>query len=107
MARNRLRVYFGPELEATSTDSSPSETGSATSQPTASPRSGNPALDALPTGPQLTVTLSLGEMLPTIIDALCRGRGWVEDFRDDKITISRDLYEVLLAYQQQYGRRAG
>lgn len=97
MDRNRLRVYFGPDA-------------SESPVPVVTPEKRRPVVPApLPskTAPaDSMVTLTLGEMLPTIIDALCRGRGWVEDFQDDKITISRDLYEVLLAYQAQHGRRA-
>ena len=32
-------------------------------------------------------------------DAACSKRTWLKDFEDDEITISRDLYEVILAYQ--------
>ena len=45
------------------------------------------------------VTLPLGEVLPLMLDTARSRRTWVEDFSDDKITISSDLYEVLLAYQ--------
>ena len=33
------------------------------------------------------------------MDAVKNRRQWVGDFFDDDITISSDLYEVLLAYQ--------
>ena len=46
-----------------------------------------------------TVTLPLGEVLPLLMDAVKNRRQWVGDFFDDDITISSDLYEVLLAYQ--------
>jgi hypothetical protein len=46
-----------------------------------------------------TVTLPLGEVLPLLMDAVKNRRQWVGDFFDDEITISSDLYEVLLAYQ--------
>ncbi|MFM2094456.1 MAG: hypothetical protein RIS70_1580 [Planctomycetota bacterium] len=45
-----------------------------------------------------TVTLRLGDILPSLIDAVKRNRTWVRDFADDEITISTDLHEVLLAY---------
>jgi hypothetical protein len=45
------------------------------------------------------VSLPLGEVLPLLIDAVKNRRQWVGDFFDDEITISTDLYEVLLAYQ--------
>ncbi|NOZ40629.1 MAG: hypothetical protein GXP24_10450 [Planctomycetes bacterium] len=50
-----------------------------------------------------TVTVSVGEALPLIADAIASERTWLTDFEHDDITISRDLYEVLSAYQ--YFRR--
>jgi hypothetical protein len=37
--------------------------------------------------------------MPLLADAVNNQRTWVGDFADDEITISTDLYEVLLAYQ--------
>ena len=73
MAR-QLRIYRGPVEQ-----SAPSRTAS-TSNPN-------------------TVTVSLGEVLPLLADAVASQRTWLGDFNDDDITISADLYEVLLAYQ--------
>ncbi len=50
-----------------------------------------------------TVTVAVGEALPLIADAIASERTWLTDFEHDDITISRDLYEVLSAYQ--YFRR--
>ena len=75
MAASRLRVYYGPE-EFASTDTS---------------------TDTIPL--KETVTMPLGEVLPLLMDAVKNRRQWVGDFFDDDITISSDLYEVLLAYQ--------
>ena len=50
-----------------------------------------------------TVTVSFGEVLPLIIDAVESQRTWLGDFELDDVTISRDLHEVLSAYQ--YFRR--
>ncbi len=50
-----------------------------------------------------TVTVAVGEALPLIADAIASERTWLADFEHDDITISRDLYEVLSAYQ--YFRR--
>ena len=69
MARNRLRVYYGPEEELKSTQAAN------------------------------TVSVQLGEVLPLLAEAMRQGRAWVDDFCDDEVTISSDLYEVLLAYQ--------
>ncbi|OHB78267.1 MAG: hypothetical protein A2W31_04675 [Planctomycetes bacterium RBG_16_64_10] len=45
------------------------------------------------------VTLPVGEILPLLADAVHSRRTWLRDFADDDLTISTDLYEVLLAYQ--------
>jgi hypothetical protein len=74
MSASRLRVYYGPEEEAVST---------------------LPATIPL----REEITLPLGEVLPLLLDAVRARRTWVDDFSDDQITISSDLYEVLLAYQ--------
>ena len=75
MSASRLRVYYGPEE-----------------------MSGEGATTAtIPL--RETVSLPLGEVLPLLMDAVKNRRQWVGDFFDDEITISSDLYEVLLAYQ--------
>ena len=74
MARSNLRIYRGPaENEA-------------------------PVLTASKKAPA-TVTVDLGEVLPLLADAVASRRTWLGDFEDDQITISADLYEVILAYQ--------
>jgi hypothetical protein len=78
MAQNRLRVYYGPEEAAAA--------------PATIPLRGS-------------VQLPLGEVLPLLLDAVRGGRAWVDDFADDEISISSDLYEVLLAYR--HFRRPG
>jgi hypothetical protein len=45
------------------------------------------------------VTVPLSEALPLLADAFNSQRTWLGDFDDDEITVSADLYEVLLAYQ--------
>jgi hypothetical protein len=75
MSASRLRVYYGPEETACES------TATATI----------PLRDE--------VSLPLGEVLPLLMDAVKNRRQWVGDFFDDEITISSDLYEVLLAYQ--------
>jgi hypothetical protein len=73
MARSNLRIYRGPETKT------PVRTASKTSTP--------------------TVTVNVGEVLPLLADAVASQRTWLGDFENDEITISADLYEVLLAYQ--------
>ena len=72
MSRSRLRVYFGPELD--------------------------PPTAVAPAVPE-TVTVPVGEALSLLADALESKRTWLKDFEDDEMTISSDLYEVLLAYE--------
>ena len=74
MPRPQLRIYFGPDHQAAD---------SVTSQ-TAAPE---------------TVTVPLGEVFAWLADAINNGRTWLRDFEDDEVTISSDLYEVILAYQ--------
>jgi hypothetical protein len=73
MAR-QLRIYRGPSEQAAA-----SRTASKASQN--------------------NVTVSLSEVLPLLADAVASQRTWLDDFQNDDITISADLYEVLLAYQ--------
>ncbi len=46
-----------------------------------------------------SVAVPLGEILPLLADAVRSERTWLRDFEDEEITISADLYEVILAYQ--------
>jgi hypothetical protein len=73
MARSQLRVYYGPETNA------PTTAGSKVNHSTA--------------------TLQLSDVLPMLVDAARHQRAWLADFMEDEITISTDLYEVILAYQ--------
>lgn len=75
MARAQLRVYCGPQPEA------PPATVAASA-----PRAEN-------------VTVRLGEILPLLADAVNSRRTWLNEFEDDAVTITTDLYEVILAYQ--------
>ena len=73
MARANLRIYRGPAEKAASVR----------------PASTTPA----------NITVNVGEVLPLLADAVASQRTWLSDFEDDQITISADLYEVLLAYR--------
>ncbi len=72
MARSQLRVYYGPQSEASA---------------------------AISKNNQETVTVPLGEILPLLAEAVRSQRTWLNDFEDDEVSISTDLYEVILAYQ--------
>ena len=78
MPHSHLKLYCGP-TETPSPTLSKSESG------------------------QNNITLAAGDILPLLADAVNSRRTWLGDFEDDEITISTDLYEVLLAYQ--YFRR--
>lgn len=73
-AQRRFKVYYGPESEV----SAPSH--------------------SVHSAPR-TVTVALNEVLPLLADAVNSRRTWLRDFGRDDITISADLYEVILAYQ--------
>ena len=74
MARSQLRLYQGPESEQ-----------SVTLSESASGRH--------------CVTMPLSDIIPLLADAVRSERTWLKDFADDDITLSTDLYEVLMAYQ--------
>lgn len=82
MANRHLRVYYGPETE---NDNLPVRS-----------RSG------LESDYTRRVTVPLKDILSTLTEAVQRRRGWVQDFEDDEVTISTDLYEVILAYQHYH-----
>lgn len=46
-----------------------------------------------------TVNIRLGDVFPLLADAVLSERTWLQDFEDDEISLSADLYEVILAYQ--------
>ncbi len=74
MGQARLRIFYGPSDDATETLD-----------------------DRTPARENVTVPLS--EVFPLLADAVRSERTWLRDFADDEVTISSDLYEVLLAYQ--------
>jgi hypothetical protein len=49
--------------------------------------------------PENTVRVRVGEIFPLLAEAVRSERTWLRDFADDELTISTDLYEVILAYQ--------
>jgi len=74
MVASHLKIYCGPE-ESTGAEVSQSPSG------------------------QRNVTLQMRDVLPLLADAVRSERTWLKDFDSDEVTISTDLYEVLLAYQ--------
>ena len=83
MRATTLRIYRGPEGEK------PPETA-----PVARMSDDN-----------RRVTAPAATLLPLLADAVLRNRTGLADFAGDEVTISADLYEVLMAYQ--HDRRPG
>ena len=81
MSSAPLRIYYGPQDEL--------------------PGAADDAKHA-----RQTVTVPLGEILPLLAEAVQSERTWLGDFDADEVTISMDLYEVILAYQH-YRRPTG
>lgn len=75
MAHPHLRIYYGPEKTVAAN----------TSESTSSQNE--------------RVTVPLMDVFPLLADAIHSERTWLQDFAEDEVTISSDLYEVLLAYQ--------
>lgn len=45
------------------------------------------------------VTAKASHLMPLLADAIMSQRTWLTDFAEDEVTVSADLYEVLMAYQ--------
>lgn len=45
------------------------------------------------------VNVSFGEITEILADASRSGRTWLQDFADDEVQISPDLYEILCSYR--------
>lgn len=74
---SRLKIYFGPnDRLQVNQQSVPS-----------------PASDP-------HVVVKLADILDPLSDAIDSDRTWLRDFREDQVTISQDLYDVLLAYRK-------
>jgi len=75
MARPQLRVYLGSDDSC---------------EPAGSPPARLERAD---------IAVALGDVLPLLADAVQTRRAWLQDFEQDTVTLSADLYEVLMAYQ--------
>jgi hypothetical protein len=58
----------------------------------------SPAPPPRPAGDE-KVQVRLGDVARLLADAVHSDRTWLYDFQDDEITLSADLYEVMLAYR--------
>ena len=74
MQLGRLRIYQAPTAEAPAR------------QPLSSPA------DA--------VSVTLDEVLPILAEALQHNRAWLKDFAREPMSISQDLYDVVMAYDR-------
>ena len=72
MITNHLRVYHGPQTQTADIDSGHTDS---------------------------KISVPLGQIFPLLAEAVQSNRAWLQDFSDDEVTISSDLYEVILAYQ--------
>ena len=45
------------------------------------------------------VQVPLGHVFPILADCLESDRTWLRDFEDESVTISADLYDIILAHQ--------
>ena len=50
---------------------------------------------------QVAVHIRLGDLLPLIALAQRRNYLWLQDFLDDEVAVTSDLYEVLRAFKYQ------
>lgn len=74
MRNGKLRVFFGPD------DVSEAERVARTSRPD-------------------SVTVKAADVISMLQQAIDSDRNWLKDFADDEITITSDLYDVLVAHQ--------
>jgi hypothetical protein len=51
--------------------------------------------------PQPEVHVSLGDLLPLLAVARRHRYAWLQDFLDDEVAITADLYDVLCAFSSQ------
>ena len=51
------------------------------------------------------VTLRFRDLLVALMQSKVKQLAWIDDFQDDPVVVTRDLYEVIVALQQF--RRAG
>ncbi len=78
MSAQRLRIYWGPDSESTSATAESVEH-------TAAP-----------------VRISLSDLYDALSDAVTHRLAWVEDFEEEEVAVSSDLYDVILAYRSMH-----
>ena len=58
-----------------------------------------PNNDVEVSGQPATVRVTLGELLPLLALAQRRNYVWLQDFLDDQVAITPDLYEILRSFR--------
>lgn len=48
---------------------------------------------------EATVTIQVKDLIPALREAVSNRLAWIHDFQDDPIVVSKDMYDVLIAYQ--------
>ena len=46
------------------------------------------------------VAVSVGDLMPILAEAWESRRAWLGDFSNDRVIVSQDLYEIMLAYKR-------
>lgn len=59
----------------------------------------SPTDEACPETPEPAVRVHLGDLLPLVALAHRHNYVWLQDFLDDEVAISSDLYDVLTAFR--------
>ena len=77
---SRLKIYFGPNERLEVNDSSPEAKQKEADY-------------------GQKVVVKLAEILDPLTDAIDTNRAWLNDFREDEVTISKDLHDVLTVYR--------
>lgn len=109
MDQRRLKLY-DPEFRSSQSRSRFSASASDACRDTSDASSGSPSAAASSVGAtavmmtrvvgEARVALSVADLLPLLADAYASKRAWLNDFADDRVIVSQDLYEVVLAYKR-------
>ncbi len=57
-------------------------------------------LSIWPQSEPATVSVRLGDILPALQSSATSRLAWVQDFTEDPVVITKDLYDVLLSFQR-------
>lgn len=57
-------------------------------------------LSIWPQSEPATVSVRLGDILPALQSSATSRLAWVQDFKEDPVVITKDLYDVLLSFQR-------